>query len=168
MRSLGALRRITCVHCCAAIGCISCCVVARVCHCSFSCLGPMFMMPLAPGLFSLGLSCSIGCGPASSAWTRDIGACGRSPGYIRRWLRWPSYPGTQTPTQPLLPAAYLDRRRGRQAHGYRALLWARLPVLSPPASPLWGWSAVARRVALTYAATIAVALAAQQAGHLHL
>jgi len=30
--------------------------------------------------------------------------------------------------------------------------------------PLAGWSAVARRVALTYAATIVVGLAAQQAG----
>ncbi len=30
--------------------------------------------------------------------------------------------------------------------------------------PLWGWSAIARQIALTYTATIIVALAAQQAG----
>jgi hypothetical protein len=38
-----------------------------------------------------------------------------------------------------------------------------VPFLLRP--PLYGWSAIARQVALTYTAPIIVALAAQQAGH---
>ncbi len=39
----------------------------------------------------------------------------------------------QAAEEPLLPPAHLDRRRGGQAHQYRALLRARLSVLSAPA-----------------------------------
>ena len=37
----------------------------------------------------------------------------------------------QAATQPFLPATHLDRRGGMKTHGYRALLWPGLPLLSP-------------------------------------
>ena len=74
---------------------------------------------------------------------------------------------SQTTEEPLLLAAHLDRRRTGQTQLDRTLLRPRLlPLLlfRLQRPPLGGWSAIATQVALTYAATVVVGLAAHQAG----
>ncbi len=67
--------------------------------------------------------------------------------------------------EPRSPPADVDPARTRQTERHRALLRARSSRffrLQRP--PVVGWTAVVQRVALTYAATIVVALAAHHAG----
>jgi hypothetical protein len=104
---------------------------------SFCSLQPLSMMLLLLGLSWPGPLPSIGCTPASSGSMRGY--------WGLRLIAWmhtvlgavaviPSKP--QAATQPFLPATYLDRRGVRKTHGYRALLWPGLPLLSPSAPAL--------------------------------
>jgi hypothetical protein len=63
---------------------------------------------------------------------------------------------SQTTEEPLLFASHLD-----QVERFFGRVFLFFHLQRPPLS---GWSTVARQVALTYTATIIVALAAQQAG----
>src|SRR5438132_9062116 len=72
---------------------------------------------------------------------------------------------SQTPEKSLLFASHVDQRGVGQTEWDRTVRMARVFLffhLQRP--PLSGWSTIARQVALTYTATIIVALAAQQAG----
>ena len=72
---------------------------------------------------------------------------------------------SQTPEKPFLFASHLEaceelgKRSGTLRFFGRVFLFFHLQR-----PPLSGWSTIARQVALTYTATIIVALAAQQAG----
>ena len=72
---------------------------------------------------------------------------------------------SQTAEEPLLLASYLEaceelgKRSGIERFFGRVFLFFRLQR-----PPLYSWSAIASQVALTYTASIVVALAAQQAG----
>ncbi|MGZ6303530.1 MAG: hypothetical protein ACXWPG_15420 [Ktedonobacteraceae bacterium] len=82
-----------------------------------------------------------------------------------RWELWLSFPGTPN-TRKIAPACLrLGRKRNwanaaaSNASDGRVFLFFHLQR-----PPLCGWSAIARQVALTYTASVIVALAAQQAG----
>ncbi len=72
---------------------------------------------------------------------------------------------SQTAKEPFLLASYLEareelgKRSGIERFFGRVFLFFRLQR-----PPLYNWSAIASQVALTYTASIVVALAAQQAG----
>jgi hypothetical protein len=72
---------------------------------------------------------------------------------------------SQTATEPFLLATYLEareelgKRSGIERFFGRVFLFFRLQR-----PPLYGWSAIASQVALTYTASIVVALAAKPAG----
>jgi hypothetical protein len=80
-------------------------------------------------------------------------------------VRWRSFLGTPNDRKiapvclPAFPKEELGKRSGIERFFGRVFLFFRLqrPLLS-------GWSTMVRQVALTYTATIIVALAAQQAG----
>ena len=76
----------------------------------------------------------------------------------------PSSPTIPRTEEPLLLASHLDQRRTGQTQWHRTLLWARFSLFSPATSTSVGWSEIASQVALTYAASVIVGLAAQQAG----
>lgn len=66
--------------------------------------------------------------------------------------------------ESLLFTFYLYQRRTRKTQWHRALLWTRFSLLlSPTPSPVWQ-SEIASQVALTYAASVFVGLAAEPAG----
>ncbi len=72
---------------------------------------------------------------------------------------------SQTPEEPLVPAAHLDRRGTGETRLERFFgrVFSLFGVFHLQRPPLCGWSAVATQVALVYAATVVVGLAAQQA-----
>jgi hypothetical protein len=95
-----------------------------------------------------------------------IGDCASSPGFTsfcKLPLLFPGIPnGKRTVPACLLPGG---TRGIGQAERDRTFFRAGLSVLSPiPRPPLYGWSAIASQVALTYTASIVVALAAKPAG----
>ena len=122
------------------------------------------MLPLRVAC-SPGPSASITSAPASSAWMLLTSVCVSSAGSMRSWARWQSSPGTGTrqKNRSCLPPTWtkeeLGKRNSIERFFGRVFLFFHLQR-----PPLCGWAAIARQVALTYAATIIVALAAQQAG----
>ncbi len=102
---------------------------------------------------------------ALSVWMLPLGGYASSPGFMRPWARLRSFafhPKRQK-NRFCLPPTWtkeeLGKRSGTLRFFGRVFLFFHLQR-----PPLFGWSAVVRQVALTYTATIIVALAAQQAG----
>jgi hypothetical protein len=124
----------------AAIACIPCSVAARACPFSFCSLTPMSMMLplLAPS--SNGPCVSTPSARASSAWNpkRQKNRSCLPPTWTKEEL------GKRTSIERFFGSVFLFFHLQRP--------------------PLWGWSAIERQVAFTYAASIIVGLTAQQAG----
>jgi len=113
-----------------------------------------------------GLSISIKSARASSAWMPPIGGYASSPGFMPPWARSPLsafYPKRQK-NRSCLPPTWRHVRNWANVVPSNASLAASFSSFTRPRLPLAGWSTLVRQVALTYTATIIVALAAQQAG----
>jgi hypothetical protein len=101
---------------------------------------------------------------ASSAWTPAIGGCASSAGSMPPSTLLPSSPGTPNASRTAPACLRLGPRRNWARRSAIERFFDRVFLffhLQRP--PLCGWSAIARQVALTYTASIIVALAAQQA-----
>ena len=150
---------------CAAIGCIPCSVVARAYLSAFCFLPPMSMMPRLLAPCWNGRCTSIRFALASFVWMPPIGACASSPGSMLPCLRSPLFPGTGTrqKNRCCLPPTWTKEELGKRSaiERFFGRVFLFFHLQRPP---LCGWSAIERQVALTYAASIIVGLAAQHAG----
>ena len=124
------------------------------------------MMPPSRVLGFHGLCVSTRSARALFVWMLPIGGCVSSPGFMRRMARYRGHPlEPQAPEEPLLFAAYAGPGRSwANVVALNAFLVVPFCFFTRPRPPLSGWSTMIRQVALTYTATILVALAAQQAG----
>src|SRR6266487_2112947 len=153
------------VHSYAAIAYIPCSVVARA-YPFFTCSPPptFMMLPLLAHCWN-GLCASTPSVLAPSAWMLPIGACDSSLGSMLAcmpWLLFAFHPKRQKNRSCLSPTwtkEELSKRTSIERFFGRVFLFFHLQR-----PPLWGWSAIARQIALTYTASIIVGLAAQHAG----
>jgi hypothetical protein len=97
---------------------------------------------------------------------RRIGDCVSSPGYTSFCQLPLFFPGIPNDKRTVPACLLPGGTRGiGQAERDRTVFRAGLAVLSPiTRPPLYGWSAIASQVALTYTASLVVALAAKPAG----
>ena len=112
-----------------------------------------------------GLCISIKSARVSSAWMPPIGGYASSPGFMPPWARSQLSPGTPNARKiaPACPPFWTKEELGKRSaiERFFGRVFLFFHLQRPP---LAGWSTMVRQVALTYTATIIVALAAQQAG----
>src|SRR5262245_16920603 len=165
MRRSAMPRRTIPVPCCAAIGSTHSCVARAACRCCFGSRPPMSMTrPFARPLLELAIRVSAlrprvirldagYWGLKLIAWIHTaLGARAVIPWNAKRQKRRDGLPPTWT-------AEELGKRTSIERFFGRVLVFFRLQR-----PPVFGWSAVEMRVALTYAAVWVIALAAWQAG----
>ncbi len=126
---------------------------------------PTATMPPSPSSCSPGRYGSTTCARAGSAWTPRTGG-------------WPSSTGSTPPSarsrvvpwnpkrsknRDCLPPTWTLPELGKRS-GIERFFGRVFPFFRLQRPPVVGWTAVVQRVALTYAATIVVALAAHHAG----
>src|SRR5215471_10937534 len=164
MRPAVTLPRTIPVRSFAVIASIPCFVAAPAYRCISWSLLPTATMPPLPVLSWNWPSASIASAHASSAWMPAIGACNSSIGFTSVWERSLSSHGTPSDKRTALACRErwtkeeLGKRSSIERFFGRVFLFFRLQ--RPPYS---AWSTTVRQVALTYTASIVVALAAWQA-----
>ncbi len=113
----------------------------------------------------IGLYACIRCTLASFAWMRASGGCVSSPGSMPPFAVSRSSPGTGTRQKyrSCLPPTWTKEELGKRSalERFFGRVFLCLHLQRPP---LCGWSAIARQVALTYTASLSIALAAKPAG----
>src|SRR2546428_8048145 len=94
-----------------------------------------------------------------------IGDCASLPGFIVCSVPWPLFLGIPRIKRTVPVCLLLGRKKSlANAAASSASLGAFFSSFTRPRPPLCGWSELASQVALTYAASVIVGLAAQQAG----
>jgi hypothetical protein len=135
-------------------------------HLLAACSRPLSMMLLLHNQCWHGPSISPTSAPASSVVMQRMGDGASSPGFTSCCQLALFFPGIPNGNRTV-PACHLPggTRGIGQAERDRTFFRAGLAVLSPiTRPPLYGWSAIASQVALTYTASLVVALAAKPAG----
>jgi hypothetical protein len=153
------------VRCCWAIGCTRCCVVAPGCRCCSASPQPTSTVPPSPTPPG-GTGRAPVC-PEAECSAPGCGLLGPQAGRLdshrpRRGRRHPLEPQAAESAGWLPPtwtADELSKRTSVEHFFRRVLVFFRLQR-----PPVFGWSAVETRVALTYASVWVIALAAYQAG----
>ena len=147
---------------CEAFVCIRSSVEVQV-SLSFSCFRlPIHTMPLLRNADWQEPCTSIRSTPGLFAWMPPLGACASSAGFIRCWVPVRLFPGIPKTRRTVLACPQRGPEKNSASASLIERFFGRVFLffhLQRP--PLCGWSEIASQVALTYAASVIVGLAAR-------